>query len=368
MTAWDIYDQVNGPLPQFAGVVVPGGAMSAPPGYAMCGRTGPIIERGDARTLCGNLPLGGQGIRDEYPPLVADDGYRFYDNPYSTSWGGRYAQLVGNMWRTDPAAPIALPQSTPGRVIAAPRPMEAPAQPARMRDRPLVSQAPDWQLGPTRKNDTRNRPTLDDPSTWDGPQTYAPNKPVAPGVPKPDSPYAPPKPGVKEKKAKAPGWVAKLAAKAWDLTEAADLAENLFDCLPDDIKDTVKKSGVTSKTAFVGKGKRYATAIDMAQHVHKHMKSIDMDCATTKLACNQLEDFVAGTFFATADKGLYRGGVAGGTTAMRPAGGGVMMAPSELKKFQKWLKNNHPDIAEQAKSLQCEKWGLWKSLQKLDLK
>lgn len=362
--AWEAYNfGVDGgfiePVLSAPGKTKPG-QYAIPAGYTLCGTTGPVswrwteVRPGDAS--CAGLPTANQGpgfdagsdLFGNYPK-----GIRFETEIYSP---GRvtvlgYAAPIASDTRPLPNLVRQPGVKTPGVS------MQDYQQPWRNQNQwrglphglvPYAPQAPDRQMGPTRSYGSGFRI---------GDAQLEPVSQPAPGAPSPN-PHKPPPPRTKEKKARAPGAVAKLVTAAWDVTEAVDLVENLFECLPKAVQKTVPKTGRTSRTAFVGEGKKYANPLDKARHVYRHTDKLDTECAMTKLACNQIMDNLWGRFFAGADSVLYGGGVIGGTTAMRSD---LMVDPAERDKFKKWIEAQ-PGLDDFLKSLQCENWGVWKSL------
>lgn len=141
----------------------------------------------------------------------------------------------------------------------------------------------------------------------------------------PDFYYAPPPPpptktnshsrtppgrGTKERKGKAPKWFNAVANTAWAATEAFDLAEALFDALPEHIQATVPKNGTVDQRGF-NPGMKYATPVDKALHVYRHINQLDIDQALKNVIVNHFVDELVGRVAGGAGKQARRIGLTG---------------------------------------------------------
>lgn len=140
-------------------------------------------------------------------------------------------------------------------------------------------------------------------STYPFPQRYMPPPGTRTG-------YAEPGPGVKEKKAKLPKWLAVAAEAAWESTELVDLIDALMKAMPEDVQNSIPKTGVTSPSAF-RPGIPYSTPFDKARHLYRNWHRIDQSAAIMEVLKNEVEDQLWGRFFGGADAGWKRAGVNG---------------------------------------------------------
>lgn len=336
---------------------VPGG-WKLPTGWKSCGQLkGAAISQGpgyyppkDKPYICQLLPMGGQHVPDEVAGTA--DAYAFFETTFSEPFvGGTY---YGFAWRPDNVRPGGQPTPQPGRAVLAPVPeyqnwtgIPRPRRGSRPRPVPWVEQphrpsAPAPSMGPTRSSR----------GVYASPPNVLPRpspRPVAP-----ENPHKPPPRRTKERKFKVPRWFSTLSKVAWEATEAVDVVENLFECLPKNVQKTVKKTGVTMPDAWKP-GIKYATAIDKAKHVYSNVDQLDGDCAMRKLACNHVMDMLWGRFFGGVDNAAQRYGLKG---YGRAAGSmsGLNLTKKEKEAFDKWISDN-PALDALRKSLDCENLG-----------
>lgn len=335
---------------------------SVPAGWRTCGKLkGSAIPRGLGYwspkwqpkdvPICGLLPIGGQWIVDPSPGPA--NSYLFQETtgelsgkPIGTSWGF--------MWKPDNVPAGGVPQLRPGRQVwsdpapdtprqGLPRPQPGvPPRPLPWALQPGQASAPHPSMGPTRAYE----------SEW--PIEPPIGKPDVPRPVAPTNPHVPPGPRTKERKAKVPPWFAALSKVAWEATEAVDVVDNLFECLPKKVQKKAPKTGVTLPDAWKP-GIKYTTVIDRAKHVYNNINSLDLDCAMRKLSCNHIEDMLWGRFFGIADDnaramGLKGYGMASGSMS------GLRLDPKVKKAFDDWISQN-PALDAIAKSLDCENLG-----------
>ena len=305
--------------------------------------------------ICNVIPIGGQ--HKPIPYVGQIDSYAFFEttqeiggNPLGTYWGFAYrVRGVGDFW-PDPqpqsgnpvVAPTddsqtwtGIPRPRPG---SRPRPVPWPLQP----DRPT---APHPSMGPTRSYGWVAGP----PQESGSPGVPGPAKPWAP-----QNPHKPPPPRTKERKFRVPRWFAGLSKVAWEATEAVDVVENLFECLPKKVQKNVPKTGVTMPDAW-RPGIKYASAIDKAKHVYNNVNELDGDCAMRKLACNHVMDMLWGRFFGGVDNAAQRYGIKGYGRASGSMSG-LYLTKKEKEAFDKWISDN-PALDALRKSLDCENLG-----------
>lgn len=337
---------------------LPGG-WTAPAGWKMCGQLkGDAIPQGTGYwppswgpkdiTVCRLVPIGGQW-RPTPSTSTDNRSYIFHEttgyigsNPIGTTHGliwrpnnvatpgppvftpgkSRYLpDLQGKPW-------LGLPQPRPG---VPPRPLPYPLQPTQ----PVASHP---AMGPSRTYD----------SYWPNPQppAFDPGR----GGGDNENPHHPPGPRVKERKGKVAKWFGQLAAGAWEVTEAVDVVDNLFECLPKKIQKKAPKTGTTLPDAWAP-GIKYTTAIDRAKHVYNNVNELDLDCAMRKLTCNHIEDMIWGRFFGESDRNAQRMGLKGFGRANR--GSGAPVSKEAKAAFDEWIKKN-PALDALRKSLDCE--------------
>lgn len=343
--------------------VSPGG-WRIPSGWEFCGEMkGDAIPQGpkfiapnDPPFLCALLPIGGQHKPSPFPePGYPDDMYYFFETTFSDPFVG--GTLYGITWRPYPIERGPLPERTGSRIVSQPVSQEpawtgiprprlgSKPRPIRWRDQPHRATAPSVQMGPSRGSGQIGGPGTDpwQPGTPPTAQPWAPK-----------NPHKPPPRRTKERKFKVPRWFAALSKVAWEATEAVDVVENLFECLPKKVQKSVKKTGVTMPDAW-RPGIKYATAIDKAKHVYSNVDQIDGDCAMRKLACNHVMDMLWGRFFGGVDNAAQRYGLKG---YGRAAGSmsGLYLTKKEKEAFDKWISDN-PALDALRKSLDCENLG-----------
>lgn len=117
-----------------------------------------------------------------------------------------------------------------------------------------------------------------------------------------ENPDRPPRPREHERKVRVGGALATALTAAHAATEAADIAEALFEALPAHIRATVPRSGRTQRGARVGEGVRYATPYDRAMHVWRNLQHLNVSQALMNLLRNHLTDLALGRLNAGADR------------------------------------------------------------------
>lgn len=348
----DLYDAAGGrPLfPDLGYAFAPKSGFETPPGYTVCGKPGQLVVQTTVSPsfLCRRIPIPGQVVPSDN---VATRGYLHFDGVYYPGGGTQaYGTVVGVV--EAPSATSPQPGVTGTRVSLPP--VDYPMNQTNNKGRHLPHQlvpyaptAPDARLGSTR---FYTAPGFSNTGVYWELKDPDPTR----GVPGKPTPWAPPKPGTKEKKGRIPRWFAELAERAWDVTEANDLAENLFECLPKRIQKSAPKTGRTHKGSWAGEGHRYTSVVDKARHVHRNLDLLDLDCSFRKVSCNHISDMLWGRFFGTVDAGFQRGGVSGYSFATR--GSGADVTREEYDKFLNWIEGQ-PALDRLLKSLDCENLG-----------
>lgn len=344
-----------------------GGFSKPPPGWKVCGQmkgeaiglsNGPYYDILGPPSPCELLPLGGQG---RIPASTPVNSVLFYETTfvteggeeYGTTWGMAYKELKWNKPSFQP--PDWTPQKTSSRPIVRANPVNRPWKGL---PQPIggVSPLPDvpWSRA-TRKASA--------PSMTMGPvRSYGPD-PTAPGIGEdpnqgkpvaPENPHKPPPRRTKERKGKVPKWFAALSKVAWEATEAVDVVDNLFECLPKKVQKKAPKTGVTLPDAWKP-GIKYTSVIDRAKHVYNNVNELDLDCAMRKLTCNHIMDMLWGRFFGSVDAAAQKAGLKG---FGRAAGSmdGLNITREQQKKFDDWISAN-PALDSLRKSLDCENLG-----------
>lgn len=325
-----------------------------PSGWSVCGAPAEASTTWSSSnsafpTNCARIPQGGQQLVPNAFPGPSAVFYTPSSSPGVGTTRGFVLAPINNANYTGPRPEVikTLPQAI---VTTFPDGMEqnrrrlqrgAPHQLV-----PYAPTAPDQRLGPTRFN---KMPGFSNTN----PDTEIKAEP-RPGNPGKGRPFVPPRPGTKEKKGKIPRWFAKIAERAWDETEANDLAENLFECLPKKVQKNAPKTGKTHRGSWAGEGYRYTSIVDKARHVHRNLESLDLDCAFRKVSCNHISDMLWGRFFGTVDAGFQRGKVSGYSFATR--GSGAEVVKEEWDRFNKWIEGQ-PALDRLLKSLDCENFG-----------
>lgn len=134
---------------------------------------------------------------------------------------------------------------------------------------------------------------------WDPPIPEGP-RPSVPGT----DPHVPepPRPGTREKKGRMPVGLMRALGVAYQATEAADLADALFDALPKDIRKQVPKSGRARKGSRIGEGTPYATPWDKARHVWENLEHLDLSQAVINILKNHILDMIIGGAHGRTDE------------------------------------------------------------------
>lgn len=351
--AWDLYQFYGANGSGFGGA--PGGSGGyGPPSlefpqhqdHGFCGSPGDKKanqNQTQGGALCNNLPLFGQARPTNFGTFGAIH-YREYNPPRQT------VIVTGKQWRIRGTSPS--PDPIPQQVVQAPGqafggPTASNPRPPRPRGGGTVTlPSPTGHPVPgTGEGSTGGtRPDLPDiPDV----------RPIGRGQGRRPNPHRPPPEKTKETKAVTPKWYMKLVDAAWEVTEYCDAAEAMFDCLPDSIKKTVKKTGRTLPSAVVGPGKHYLSCQDKAEAVYKHRELITPDCATKKLVCNHLMDEVVGRFLGTADTAAQRGKVSGFGQSQRYSAG-YYLSDAEKIRIKTWIKEQ-PGLEKMIESVGCEK-------------
>lgn len=340
------------------------GPVTLPSGWASCGKLeGEQIPRGpagytDTPFICGLIPLGGQHKPDAWQGARAWEEIIFFETKFSDPFvGGTFNgfayRMAGGEQRDKPlpttggGVPIAAPDPFPEQTwIGVPRPRPGsrpvPIPWDRQVDQPV---APDRHMGPTRGYGGEFNQPHRDPITGRPPRSDAPPK---------ENPHKPPPRRTKERKGKVKKWFANLAKVAWEATEAVDIVDNLFECLPKKVQKTAPKTGVTMPDAWQP-GISYTSVIDRAKHVYRHHDKLDLDCAMRKLTCNHIEDMLWGRFFGGVDNAAQRAGLKGFGNAAS-SGSGLNVTKEQKEAFDKWISEN-PALDRIRKSLDCENLG-----------
>lgn len=335
-----------------------------PPGWESCGQLkgemiglGPVFIRpGDSLNICAFVPLGGQHKPTPYPYERANEAAVYFETTFTdpfvggTYWGAHWRpynvdvgdgpQIVPGGVKTGPVATevpwTGLPAPRPG---SRPRTVPFDLQP----DQPV---APSPVMGPTRSYGGQfDRPN---PDKGVGPLPNG-DRPVAP-----ENPHVPPGPRTKERKGKVPKWFAALSRTAWEATEAVDVVDNLFECLPKKVQKKAPKTGVTMPDAWKP-GIKYTSVIDRAKHVYNNVDQLDLDCAMRKLACNHIMDMLWGRFFGGVDNAAQKAGLKGFGRAAGSSGG-LNVTKEQRAAFDEWISSN-PALDSIRKSLDCENLG-----------
>lgn len=232
-----------------------------------------------------------------------------YTYAYEISPGNIRHNIMGMSWFPRHITPVK-PTLQPGlRQMQAFAPigyeMLAPRMPFTLLPyRPAVT---DQRFGPVRSytdpetaTQTKNRPW------WmQAPPGGPPSRSSTP------SPWTPPGPRTKEKKARLGPAAMRAVNEAWGATEAADLIDALFDALPEDIQKTVNKSGRVSQSGW-NPGLAFATPIDKGRHVFLNMDKLDIPEAIGNIIKNHFTDAVLGKIFGGAGKALTKQGITHG--------------------------------------------------------
>lgn len=362
--ALDFYEAAGGrPLfPDFGDAFKPTVGFKPVAGRLQCGRPGTLVETNvgnqfNGDFICKRLPIGGQVIGTlPLPPAASNHREAtHYDNIYYPGGGtAAYGTVVG--WEFSPSPGPIVPgegQLTVRHTVPdlPPNPRDRLDHRARQRHVPhqlvpYAPAAPDFRLGNTRHS---RMPGFANTNPNVGNQVKPGRGNVGRG-----RVAGPPKPRTKEKKGRIPAWFGEIAKRAWDVTEANDLAENLFECLPDAIQKKAPKTGRTHKGSWAGEGHRYTSIVDKARTVHRNLELLDLDCAFRKVSCNHITDMLWGRFFGTVDAGFQRGGVSGYSFATR--GSGADVTKESYDRFMKWIEAN-PALDRLLKSLDCESLG-----------
>lgn len=348
------------------------GTYEVPSGWKYCGvLTGEAIPQSygpwtpplePEPFICNIIPIGGQ--LKPIPYVGQIDSYAFWEQtavigtePFGTYWGFAYrVRGVGDFW-PDPqpksGAPKVAPRDDSQTWLGIPRPRYG----SRTQPRASYRNQPDKPTTDPRQGPASGyseyqwrRGRVDGPpqpgqqvGTRPPPDTWAPT-----------NPHKPPPPRTKERKFKVPRWFAGLSKVAWEATEAVDVVENLFECLPKKIQKKVPKTGVTLPDAW-RPGIKYASATDKAKHVYNNVNELDGDCAMRKLACNHVMDMLWGRFFGGVDNAAQRYGIKGYGRASGSMSG-LYLSKKEKEAFDKWISDN-PALDALRKSLDCENLG-----------
>lgn len=355
----DLYNFVVGSADLELPEGVPGAANyqwgDIPSGWSVCGSPAQASANWSSslsafKTNCSKIPLAGQQLA---PNSFVGPSAVYYtpqtDNPGVGTTRGFVRAPVNQPDYTGPrpqvivTVPQAVAQTFPDGFEQNRRKLQrgVPHQLV-----PYAPAAPDFRLGNTRHSQI---PGFANTNPNVGNRVKPGRGNVGPG-----RPAAPPRPRTKEKKGRIPAWFAQIAKRAWDVTEANDLAENLFECLPDAIQKKAPKTGRTHKGSWAGEGHRYTSIVDKARTVHRNLELLDLDCAFRKVSCNHITDMLWGRFFGTVDAGFQRGGVSGYSFATR--GSGADVTKESYDRFMQWIEAN-PALDRLLKSLDCESLG-----------
>lgn len=295
-------------------------------------------------TLCSLVPLQGQARPVNFPGRWG----RLYFDEYVPP--RTHVIVTGKQWLkagqqgVNPPDPVTTQPVYPPD-MAGGRPGDQPDRPRPFPDRPRPS-GPNPQVGPYYATnggtgrDARNWPDIPD------------LRPIGNGSGGEGTPHRPPNPKTQEKKAVVPPWYAKLADRAWEVTEYCDLVDAMWDCLSKDEQKAVKKTGRTSHTAVVGRGKAYHSCADKAAAVYKYRTSVTATCATKKIVCNHLTDEVVGRFLGTAGDAAIRYKMRGIGTALSHLDG-YYLSRDEKAKIKEWIKKQ-PGLEKLIESVGCE--------------
>lgn len=338
-----------------------GSEIYVPEGWGVCGDLkGEIIPNGihngpDRPFVCELIPMGGQHAPYVWDEPLVPTRWVAYEQKFTDPFvGGTWHGLVyrdyspgltdlpRNVEKPAVQAPVRLP--VPWLGVPQPRPGTAP-RPIPWAFQPGRAEAPHPSMGPTRSYSGGKFAA----------EPYTPSQPGRPQRPvAPTNPHKPPPPRTKERKGKVPKWFATLSKVAWEATEAVDVVENLFDCLPKRLRKTAPKTGVTLPDAWQP-GIAYTSAIDKARHVYRHHDQLDLDCAMRKLACNHVMDMLWGRFFGGVDSAAQKAGLKGFGNAASSSSG-LYIDKKHKEAFDKWISEN-PALDALRKSLDCENLG-----------
>lgn len=326
---------------------------AVPAGWKVCGTPAEASANWSPAgfdTNCAKIPLGGQQLGNSTFPGPSQVFYTpSSNNPNVGTTRGFVSAPVVNANYTGPRPEVlkTVPQSA---VQTFPDGFE---QNRRALQRgvphqlvPYAPAAPDFRLGNTRHSQV---PGFANTNPNVGNQVKPGRGNVGRG-----RVAGPPKPGTKEKKGRIPAWFGEIAKRAWDVTEANDLADNLFECLPDAIQKKAPKTGRTHRGSWAGEGHRYTSIVDKARTVHRNLELLDLDCSFRKVSCNHITDMLWGRFFGTVDAGFQRGRVSGYSFATR--GSGADVTKESYDRFMQWIEAN-PALDRLLKSLDCENLG-----------
>lgn len=336
--------------------------VSLPPGWRQCGKLeGEMIPLGrldisnpDQPFLCNLVPVGGQ-IKPEQIIGPEQEWYMFFNTTWVPAPGVEFGTANGLIWKPNGVPSTPRPtrgvQTYAAQDHAGPEWLGVPRPRAGSRPRtvpfdlqPDQPVAPHPTMGPTRyyKFDPFG---AKDVTTADKPG----DKPWAP-----ENPHKPPPRRTKERKGAVPRWFARLSRVAWEATEAVDVVDNLFECLPKAVRKKAPKTGVTLPDAWKP-GIKYTSVIDRAKHVYNNADKLDLDCAMRKLTCNHIMDMLWGRFFGGVDDAARKAGVTGFGQA-NSSMSGLYVTKEQKAAFDKWIKEN-PALDSLRKSLDCENLG-----------
>nr|QJB20613.1 MAG: hypothetical protein [Microvirus sp.] len=277
-----------------------------PDGWACCGNLvgsaipyyeGPIYPGYPEPFLCRFLPIGGQV--EPIPNTNPDPPSHIFWGPGELIGSTYYGPSNGLLYKiAGEGAPYPVVQYSGGTTY-----QPQPAWP----DVWFADPHPGQHLTPWR--DQPHRPMAESPAmgprrgnTVDSYRGYplAPRPGPRPSRPAPGNPHQPPGPRTKERKGKVPPWFAKMAAAGFEVTEAVDLVQNLWGCLPKSVRKSTPKTGTTLPDAW-RPGIKYSSAIDKAKHVYNNINDLDLDCAVKSIAMNHVTDALWGRFFGAVD-------------------------------------------------------------------